>query len=67
MNASTILNDNMTLEEKLKAISDAMEEAQTTANEQAAQRQSVAHCIPKGLFPGQAFDLAHEDDGGCAE
>ena len=42
MNASTILNDNMTLEEKLKAISDAMEEAQTTANEQAAQRGEVA-------------------------
>ena len=42
MNASTILNDNMTLEEKLQAISDAMEEAQTTANEQAAQRGEVA-------------------------
>lgn len=42
MNASTILNDNMTLEEKLKAISDAMEEAQITANEQAAQRGEVA-------------------------
>lgn len=42
MNASTILNDNMTLEEKLKAISDAMEEAQATADEQAAQRGEVA-------------------------
>jgi hypothetical protein len=42
MNASTILNDNMTLEEKLKAISDAMEEAQATANEQAAQRGEVS-------------------------
>ena len=42
MNASTILNDNMTLEEKLKAISDAMEEAQATANDEAAQRGEVA-------------------------
>lgn len=42
MNASTILNDEMTLEEKLQAISDAMEQAQTTANEAAARRGEVA-------------------------
>lgn len=42
MNASTIINDNMTLEEKLQAISDAMEQAQATANEEAAARGEVA-------------------------
>jgi hypothetical protein len=42
MNASTIINDDMTLEEKLQAISDAMDQAQTTANEAAAQRGQVA-------------------------
>ena len=42
MNANTILNDNMTLEEKLQAISDAMEQAQAQANEQAAQNGQVA-------------------------
>ncbi len=38
MNASTIINDNMSLEEKLQAISDAIEQAQATANEEAAAR-----------------------------
>ena len=38
MNASTIINDDMSLEEKLQAISDAIEQAQTTANQQAAAR-----------------------------
>ena len=42
MNASAIINDNMTLEEKLQAISDAMEQAQTTANEAAAKRGEMA-------------------------
>lgn len=42
MNANTIINDNMSLEEKLQAISDAIEQAQTTANEQAAARGGVA-------------------------
>lgn len=42
MNASTILNDDMTLDQKLKAISDAVEQAQTEANEQAAARGDVA-------------------------
>ena len=32
----------MTLEEKLQAISDAMEQAQTTANEEAKKRGEVA-------------------------
>lgn len=42
MNASTIINDNMTLEEKLQAISDAIEQAQQTANETAAKRGETA-------------------------
>ena len=42
MNASTIINDNMSLEEKLQAISDAIEQAQTTANEEAAARGLTA-------------------------
>jgi hypothetical protein len=42
MNASTIINDNMSLEEKLQAISDAMEQAQATANEEAAARGEIA-------------------------
>ncbi len=42
MNASQIISDNMTLEEKLQAISDAMEAAQTEANQQAAARGEVA-------------------------
>lgn len=35
MNASTIINDNMTLEEKLAAIDAAMANAQSQADEQA--------------------------------
>jgi hypothetical protein len=42
MNANTILNDEMSLEEKLQAISDAMEQAQSSANEAAARRGEVA-------------------------
>lgn len=42
MNASSIINDDMTLEQKLQAISDAMEQAQTTANEEAARRGEIA-------------------------
>lgn len=42
MNASTIINDNMSLEEKLQAISDAIEQAQQTANADAAARGGVA-------------------------
>lgn len=36
MNASTIINDNMTLDEKLAAIDAAMANAQAQANEDAA-------------------------------
>lgn len=36
MNASTIINDNMTLEEKLAAIDAAMASAQSQANDAAA-------------------------------
>lgn len=42
MNANSILNDEMSLEEKLQAISDAMEQAQTSANEAAARRGDIA-------------------------
>lgn len=42
MNANAILNDNMTLEEKLQAISDAMDQAQASANEQAAKNGQIA-------------------------
>ncbi len=42
MNASTILNDDMTLEEKLAAIDQAMANAQEQANEDAASRGQVA-------------------------
>lgn len=42
MNASAIINDDMTLEEKLQAISDAMEQAQADANEKAAANGQVA-------------------------
>lgn len=42
MNASTIISDDMTLEEKLEAIDQAMKNAQDQANEEAAQRGTVA-------------------------
>lgn len=42
MNAQQIISDDMTLEQKLQAISDAMEQAQTTANEAAAIRGETA-------------------------
>lgn len=42
MNVSSLLSDDMTLEQKLQAISDAMEQAQTEANEQAAASGSIA-------------------------
>ncbi len=42
MNASAILNDEMTLEEKLAAIDAAMANAQSQANEEAAARGQVA-------------------------
>ena len=42
MNASTIINDDMTLEEKLSAIDAAMKAAQEVANDQAASRGTTA-------------------------
>ena len=42
MNATTIINDEMTLEEKLAAIDAAMLNAQAVADEQAASNGSVA-------------------------
>jgi len=42
MNASTIINDDMTLEEKLQAIDQAMANAQSQANEDASARGAGA-------------------------
>ena len=42
MNGNAILNDDMSLEEKLQAISDAMEQAQQAANDVAAKMGLVA-------------------------
>jgi len=42
MNASAIINDNMTLEEKLAAIDAAMANAQAQADEDAAARGTFA-------------------------
>ncbi len=42
MNASTIISDEMTLEEKLAAIDQAMANAQAQADEDAAARGTVA-------------------------
>ena len=42
MNASTIINDDMTLEEKLAAIDLAMKNAQDQANDEATRSGGVA-------------------------
>jgi hypothetical protein len=42
MNANNIINDEMTLEEKLAAIDRAMANAQEQANEEAAARGTIA-------------------------
>lgn len=42
MNASTIINDQMTLEEKLAAIDAAMADAQVQADQAAAARGMIA-------------------------
>ena len=42
MNANAIINDEMTLDEKLAAIEAAMKNAQEQANEEAAQNGTVA-------------------------
>ena len=51
MNASTIISDNMTLEEKLAAIDQAMANAQAQANEDAAsQGMTAAPLDPQDLL-----------------
>ena len=42
MNGSQIITDDMTLEEKLSAIEQAMQNAQAQANDEAAARGTVA-------------------------
>ncbi len=42
MNASTIIDDNMTLEQKLKAIDQAMANAQSVADDQARSSGNVS-------------------------
>lgn len=51
MNASTIINDDMTLEEKLAAIDAAMASAQQQSSDAASiQGQSAAPLDPADLF-----------------
>lgn len=51
MNASTIIDDNMTLEEKLAAIDQAMANAQAQANDEAASSgQTAAPLDPQDLL-----------------
>lgn len=42
MNANTIINDEMSLEDKLAAIEKAMQNAQEQANEEAAKNGQIA-------------------------
>ncbi|MGB2787172.1 MAG: hypothetical protein WBB94_02210 [Candidatus Saccharimonadaceae bacterium] len=50
MNANQIINDTMTLEEKLAAIDAAMQAAQAQANEEAAQSGMVAAPLDPALL-----------------
>lgn len=50
MNASTIIDDNMTLEEKLAAIDAAMAAAQSIADDQAASKGQVAAPVDPALL-----------------
>lgn len=50
MNASTIINDDMTLEEKLAAIDAAMAAAQAQANDDAAARGMAAAPLDPALL-----------------
>ena len=50
MNASQIINDDMTLEEKLAAIDLAMANAQAVADDQAAQSGQVAAPLDPALL-----------------
>lgn len=50
MNATTLINDDMTLEEKLAAIDAAMLNAQAQANEEAASKGNVAAPLDPALL-----------------
>lgn len=51
MNATTIINDDMTLEQKLAAIDQAMANAQAVANDEAAAKgTSAAPLDPQDLL-----------------
>ncbi len=50
MNSNTIISEDMTLEEKLAAIDQAMANAQAMANEDAASRGSVAAPLDPALL-----------------
>ncbi len=50
MNASTIIDDNMTLDEKLAAIDAAMSAAQSTADDQARSNGGIAAPIDPALL-----------------
>lgn len=50
MNANAIIDDNMTLEEKLAAIDLAMKNAQAVADDQAAQNGQAAAPIDPALL-----------------
>lgn len=50
MNANTIIDDNMTLEEKLKAIDAAMAAAQAVADDQAAQNGQASAPVDPALL-----------------
>jgi len=50
MNANTIIDDNMTLEEKLAAIDQAMKNAQAVADDQASQSGQTAAPIDPAML-----------------
>lgn len=50
MNASQIISDDMTLEEKLSAIEQAMQNAQAQANDEAAARGTSAAPLDPALL-----------------
>lgn len=50
MNGSTLINEDMTLEEKLAAIDAAMANAQALANEQAASNGGIAAPLDPALL-----------------
>ena len=50
MNGSTIIDDNMTLEQKLAAIDQAMKNAQSVADDQAAQNGQISAPIDPSML-----------------